>query len=130
MAKQLTIDDVRKATEEAITAGEYSIAKIAASLNMSERTFCQRMKELIDITPRVFISDIQMKRCARLLLEFPDKPLREIAQADCRMPSSVLTAIIPLHTVRSIGRILEEIRQKRSIYRINDGQYSLCLIIT
>lgn len=41
MAKQLTIDDVRKATEEAITAGEYSIAKIAASLNMSERTFCQ-----------------------------------------------------------------------------------------
>lgn len=79
MAKQLTIDDVRKATEEAITAGEYSIAKIAASLNMSERTFCQRMKELIDITPRVFISDIQMKRCARLLLEFPDKPLREIA---------------------------------------------------
>ena len=79
MAKQLTIDDVRKAMEEAITAGEYSIAKIAASLNMSERTFCLRMKELIDITPRVFISDIQMKRCARLLLEFPDKPLREIA---------------------------------------------------
>lgn len=79
MAKQLTINDVRKATEEAITAGEYSIAKIAASMNMSERTFCRRMKELIDITPRVFISDIQMKRCARLLLEFPDKPLREIA---------------------------------------------------
>ena len=79
MAKQLTIDDVRKATEEAITAGEYIIAKIAASLNMSERTFCRRMKELIDITPRVFISDIQMTRCARLLLEFPDKPLREIA---------------------------------------------------
>lgn len=79
MAKQLSIDDVRKATEDAITAGEYSIAKIAASLNLSERTFCRRMKELSDVTPKVFISDIQMKRCARLLIEFPDKPLREIA---------------------------------------------------
>lgn len=79
MAKQLTLDDVRKATEEAITRGEYSIAKIAASLNLSERTFCRRMKELTDVTPKVFISDIQMKRCARLLIEYPDKPLREIA---------------------------------------------------
>lgn len=79
MAKQLTLDDVRRATEEAITAGEYSITRIAASLNMSERTFCRRMKELSDVTPKVFISDIQMKWCARLLLEFPDKPLREIA---------------------------------------------------
>lgn len=79
MAKQLTLDDVRKTGEEAITRGEYSIAKIAALLNMSERTFCRRMKELADVTPKVFISDIQMKRCVRLLIEFPDKPLREIA---------------------------------------------------
>lgn len=79
MAKQLTLDDVRKATEEAITRGEYSIARIAASLNMSERTFCRRMKELADVTPKVFISEIQMKRSARILVKFPDKPLREIA---------------------------------------------------
>ena len=37
------------------------------------------MKELSDVTPKVFISDIQMKRYAQLLIEFPDKPLREIA---------------------------------------------------
>ncbi len=122
MARQLTIDDVRIATEEAITAGEYSIAKIAASLNMSERTFCRLMKELSDVTPKAFISDIQMKRCARLLLEFPDKPLRKIARcavskkrAACRMLSNAPTAIIPPHTGRCISRTLEEIRQKRSI---------------
>ena len=79
MAKQLTIDDVRKATEEAITAGEYSMPKIAASLHTSERTFYMRVRELTGVTPKAVISDIQMNRCARLLLEHPDKPLGKIA---------------------------------------------------
>lgn len=79
MVKQLTNEELHKVVEDAITKGEYSIAKIAVALNMSERTFCRRMKELMSVTPKAFISGVQIKRCARLLLEFPDKPLREIA---------------------------------------------------
>lgn len=79
MAKQLDLEKVVKVIEAAITRGEYSIAKIAAALNMSERTFCRRMKDSIDVTPKMFISKIQMDRCARLLLAHPEKSLAEIA---------------------------------------------------
>lgn len=72
--------ELTKVVDDAITRGEYSIAKIAAALNMSERTFCRRMKELTDVTPKIFISKIQMERCARLLLAHPDKSLAEIAE--------------------------------------------------
>lgn len=52
MAKHLDVDELTKVVDDAITRGEYSIAKIAAALNMSERTFCRRMKELTDVTPK------------------------------------------------------------------------------
>lgn len=80
MAKHLDVDELTKVVDDAITRGEYSIAKIAAALNMSERTFCRRMKELTDVTPKIFISKIQMERCARLLLAHTDKSLAEIAE--------------------------------------------------
>lgn len=41
MAKHFTLEDVQAAVEDAITGGEYSIPKIAASLHTSERTFLQ-----------------------------------------------------------------------------------------
>ena len=69
MAKHFTLEDVQAAVEDAITGGEYSIPKIAASLHTSERTFYRRVKELTGVTPKAVISDIQMNRCARLLLE-------------------------------------------------------------
>mgnify|MGYP002730352860 CR=1 FL=1 len=46
MAKHFTLEDVQAAVEDAITGGEYSIPKIAASLHTSERTFYRRVKEL------------------------------------------------------------------------------------
>ena len=79
MAKHFTLEDVQAAVEDAITGGEYSIPKIAASLHTSERTFYRRVRELTGVTPKAVISDIQMNRCARLLLEHPDKPLGKIA---------------------------------------------------
>lgn len=79
MAKHFTLEDVQAAVEDAITGGEYSIPKVAASLHTSERTFYRRVRELTGATPKAVISDIQMKRCARLLLEHPDKPLGKIA---------------------------------------------------
>ena len=79
MAKHFTLEDVQAAVEDAITGGEYSIPKIAASLHTSERTFYRRVWELTGVTPKAVISDIQMNRCARLLLEHPDKPLGKIA---------------------------------------------------
>lgn len=68
MAKHFTLEDVQAAVEDAITGGEYSIPKIAASLHTSERTFYRRVRELTGVTPKAVISDIQMNRCARLLL--------------------------------------------------------------
>lgn len=79
MARQVTIENVRSAIDNAIAKGAITVADIAAAMNMSERTFCRRMKDLTDITPRVFISRIRMDRCARLVLDFPNKPLKEIA---------------------------------------------------
>ena len=46
MAKHFTLEDVQAAVEDAITGGEYSIPKIAASLHTSERTFYRRVREL------------------------------------------------------------------------------------
>lgn len=46
MAKDFTLEDVQAAVEDAITGGEYSIPKIAASLHTSERTFYRRVCEL------------------------------------------------------------------------------------
>lgn len=43
MAKDFTLEDVQAAVEDAITDGEYSIPKIAASLHTSERTFYRRV---------------------------------------------------------------------------------------
>ena len=56
MEKHLDVDELTKVVDDAITRGEYSIAKIAAALNMSARTFCRRMIELTDVTPLIFIS--------------------------------------------------------------------------
>lgn len=64
MAKHFTLEDVQAAVEDAITGGEYSIPKVAASLHTSERTFYRRVRELTGATPKAVISDIQMKRCA------------------------------------------------------------------
>lgn len=87
MAKHLDVDELTKVVDDAITRGEYSIAKIAAALNMSERTFCRRMKELTDVTPKIFISKIQMERCARLLLAHPDY----MENKATRLPSNSMT---------------------------------------
>ena len=46
MAKHFTLEDVQAAVEDAITGGEYSIPKIAASLHTSERTIYMRVREL------------------------------------------------------------------------------------
>lgn len=44
MAKHFTLEDVQAAVEDAITGGEYSIPKVAASLHTSERTFYRRVR--------------------------------------------------------------------------------------
>ena len=40
MAKHFTLEDVQAAVEDAITGGEYSIPKIAASLHTSGPSTC------------------------------------------------------------------------------------------
>ncbi len=63
----------------ALTNKDYGVAKIAAMMNMTERTFSRRLKEVTGQSPKMFISAIQMERCAKLLLENPDKTIAEIA---------------------------------------------------
>ena len=58
---------------------DYGVAKIASMMNMTERTFRRRLKEVTDQSPKIFISAIQMERCAKLLLENPTKSIGEIA---------------------------------------------------
>lgn len=67
------------AASAALTNKDYGVAKIAAMMNMTERTFSRRLKEITDQSPKMFISAIQMERCAKLLLENPDKTISEIA---------------------------------------------------
>ncbi len=62
-----------------LTNKDYGVAKIAAMMNMTERTFSRRLKEITKQPPKMFISAIQMERCAKLLLENPDKTISEIA---------------------------------------------------
>ncbi len=63
----------------ALTNKDYGVAKIAAMMHMTERTFSRRLKEVTGQSPKMFISAIQMERCAKLLVENPDKTIGEIA---------------------------------------------------
>lgn len=65
--------------DAALTNKDYGVAKIASMMNMTERTFSRRLKEVIQQSPKMFISAIQMERCAKLLMENPDKTIGEIA---------------------------------------------------
>lgn len=62
-----------------LTNKDYGVAKIASMMNMTERTFSRRLKEVTQQSPKMFISAIQMERCAKLLLENPNKTIGEIA---------------------------------------------------
>ena len=64
---------------ELLAKGDCSVTNVAAAMNMSERTFARRLKETTDQSPKMFISAIQMERCAKLLLENPTKTISEIA---------------------------------------------------
>ena len=65
--------------DAALTNKDYGVAKIASMMNMTERTFSRRLKEVTQQSPKMFISVIQMERCAKLLLENPNKTIGEIA---------------------------------------------------
>lgn len=65
--------------DTALDNKDYGVAKIASMMNMTERTFRRRLKEVTDQSPKIFISAIQMERCAKLLLENPTKSIGEIA---------------------------------------------------
>ena len=65
--------------DAALTNKDYGVAKIASMMNMTERTFSRRLKEVTQQSPKMFISAIQMERCAKLLLENPNKTIGEIA---------------------------------------------------
>ncbi len=68
-----------EAVEAALTNKDYGVAKIASMMNMTERTFSRRLKEITNQSPKMFISAIQMERCAKLLMENPTKTIAEIA---------------------------------------------------
>lgn len=65
--------------DAALTNKDYGVAKIASMMNMTERTFSRRLKEVTNQSPKMFISAIQMERCAKLLVDNPDKTIGEIA---------------------------------------------------
>lgn len=65
--------------DAALTNKDYGVAKIASMMNMTERTFSRRLKEVTQQSSKMFISAIQMERCAKLLLENPNKTIGEIA---------------------------------------------------
>lgn len=67
------------AVDAALTNKDYGVAKIASMMNMTERTFSRRLKEVTGQSPKMFISAIQMERCAKLLLDNPGKTIEEIA---------------------------------------------------
>lgn len=65
--------------DAALTNKDYGVAKIASMMNMTERTFSRRLKEVTQQSPKMFISAIQMERCAKQLMENPSKTIGEIA---------------------------------------------------
>lgn len=65
--------------DAALTNKDYGVAKIASMMNMTERTFSRRLKEVTNQSPKMFISAIQMERCAKLLMDNPNKAIGEIA---------------------------------------------------
>lgn len=64
---------------EVLTNREYGVAKIASMMNMTERTFSRRLKKFTGQSPKMFITAIQMERCAKLLVENPNRTIGEIA---------------------------------------------------
>lgn len=63
---------------EVLTNREYGVAKIASMMNMTERTFSRRLKKFTGQSPKMFITAIQMERCAKLLVENPNRTIGEI----------------------------------------------------
>lgn len=76
---QVFLAQLFETVEAALTNKDYGVAKIASMMNMTERTFSRRMKEITNQSPKMFISAIQMERCAKLLMENPTRTIAEIA---------------------------------------------------
>ncbi len=73
------LEQLFEVINESLSKGECTVSKVAAAMNMSDRTFCRRLKETTDQSPKMFISAIQMERCAQILTDNPDKTISEIA---------------------------------------------------
>ena len=60
---------------------EPSVERIAAAMYMTTQTFRRRMMTAAGMTPKAYITKIQMKQARRLMLTEPDKTISEIAYA-------------------------------------------------
>lgn len=74
------VTKVIDAVIDGLHTGEFSVAHIAARLNMSEQTFRRRFVEASGQAPKAFISAIQMDRAVELLKSNKEMNISEVAR--------------------------------------------------
>ena len=73
------VDLVAKIVADAIPSHRYDVVGIAERLGLSEQTFRRRLYVSTGYTPKQFITSIQMREAERLLSEYPDAKVKDVA---------------------------------------------------
>lgn len=73
------VDLVAKIVADAIPSHRYDVVGIAERLGLSEQTFRRRLYICTGYTPKQFITSIQMREAERLLSEYPDAKVKDVA---------------------------------------------------
>lgn len=97
------VDLVAKIVADAIPSHRYDVVGIAERLGLSEQTFRRRLYICTGYTPKQFITSIQMREAERLLSEYPDAKVKDVAFKCGRRDKPVLEGIQEMERVRPVG---------------------------
>lgn len=73
--------EVVKLVNEGLKECRLDVDTIASQLNMSTSTFRRRLYNTVGETPKTYISAIQMQKAAKLLQEYNDMSIADVAKA-------------------------------------------------
>lgn len=74
--ERMVVDVVRQGLA---SGDDISVSAIASRLNLGEQTFRRRLYVSTGYTPKQFITSIQMREAERLLSEYPDAKVKDVA---------------------------------------------------
>lgn len=77
--KKLFLEKVIGLVNVGMQTGNFGVEQLADRMNMSVQTFRRRLQEAAGVTPKTFISAIQMENAVKLLNTRPDLTIAEIS---------------------------------------------------